>query len=121
MTAPKAILLAVLLHLFLVNCVLSLTCHECDSSAGDTSCLQNVVKRSWRATVCTNKIPELDFEIRPSAVRCVHLSYIEGEKNQQHNYLVNSPYPTIPKHPQITFDKWRESVDSRVSVNYLLA
>lgn len=58
--------------------VSSLTCYECDSSAGDASCLGNVAKSSWKYTPCTNKIPELDFEIRPSAVRCVHMSYIEG-------------------------------------------
>lgn len=62
----------------LISACWSLTCYECDSSAGDQTCLQNVVKKSWKSSVCSNKIDDLDLEIRPSAVRCVHISYTEG-------------------------------------------
>lgn len=75
--AASSITVAVLCVSFLY-CASALSCYECDSSAGDATCLQNTVKSSWQTTQCSNKIPELDFEIRPSAVRCVHVAYTEG-------------------------------------------
>lgn len=79
MVPVKSITLSLLLILAAaVGGILSLNCYECDSSEGDPSCLQNTVKDSWNTTECPSWVPELNLEIRPSIVRCVHISYVEG-------------------------------------------